>query len=278
MTSRTSSSEAVHAEYRRRVRRVATGLAVLAAAVTAAIAAVVTIAVGGSTGAVATVAVVVAVLVFVSARRWGDRPDGRPILDRVGARPLEVGQHPRVHNLVEGRCLSSGVAPPELFVIDTAERNALAVGGRVDDRALVFTSGLLDSLDRIELEAVVAWLVARLRSGEAETSLRLISLCARYRLPGALRRALVEWAVPADLVESLDTAACQLTRYPPGLAAALERVAEPESGSAAGVEVTAATGVDGAHLWLVPPGGPGGHLAAATHRPLSERISETREL
>ena len=70
----------------------------------------------------------------------------------IGARPLGDDEHPRFENLVAGLLLSTGVAEPELHVIDSASLNAAALewGG---EQALVVTTGLLDACDRVELEA-----------------------------------------------------------------------------------------------------------------------------
>jgi heat shock protein HtpX len=76
-------------------------------------------------------------------------------------------QHPRLHNLVEGVCMTAGVRPPMIFVIADTAPNALVVAVSPNKSALAVTTGMLVDCDRVELEAVVAHLVARLRSGQA---------------------------------------------------------------------------------------------------------------
>lgn len=76
-------------------------------------------------------------------------------------------QHPRLFNLVEGVCMSAGVEPPAIFVISDTAPNALVVAVSPNKSALAVTTGMLMDCDRVELEAVVAHLVSRLRSGQA---------------------------------------------------------------------------------------------------------------
>jgi heat shock protein HtpX len=82
--------------------------------------------------------------------------------DRVTER-----QQPRLYNLVDGLCLTAGVTAPEIFVIDDSAPNAVVVAVSPNKSAIAVTTGMLMTCDRVELESVVAHLVARLRSGHA---------------------------------------------------------------------------------------------------------------
>lgn len=93
---------------------------------------------------------------------------GIAVLMRVmRAEAVSERQQPRLYNLVEGLCMSAGVAPPDIFVIDDAAANAVVVAVSPNKAAIALTSGLLVDCDRVELESVIAHLVARLRSGHA---------------------------------------------------------------------------------------------------------------
>jgi hypothetical protein len=180
----------------------------------------------------------------------------------VGARPLGPGAAPRVENLLEGLCLTSGVAPPHLWMVESPGLNAMvaAAGERVD---VVVTRGLVDGLDRLELEGVLANLLGRVRDGTASHLTLLAALLGDSGPARARRRAGLgeQWQVRSDL------AAVDLTRYPPGLRAALSHMA------GSGTEVP---GVPAATTssWLADPDGAGREDAPA----LDLRIAVLSEL
>ena len=72
------------------------------------------------------------------------------------ARPATVEEYPRLHNVVEGLCIASGLPKPRLYVIEDAAPNAFATGRNSKHAAVAVTTGLLDKMNRIELEAVLA--------------------------------------------------------------------------------------------------------------------------
>lgn len=163
----------------------------------------------------------------------------------VGATLAPSERQPRAHNLLDGLCPGAGVPKPELWVLDTPVPNSMVVGTDPARARLVLTTGLLDVLTLVELEAVLAHELMHLRSGDAVPATVAISSgwALAGRLPGRHRE------------EAADLAALSLTRYPPGLAAALEKVPDriPLAGLAARL-----TG----HIWLASPGAPAGPRAA----------------
>lgn len=74
----------------------------------------------------------------------------------TGAKPVTRTDAPQLYNIVENLCISRGLPTPKLYIIDTPEMNAYASG--IDDRsyAITVTRGLLDTLNKDELEAVIA--------------------------------------------------------------------------------------------------------------------------
>jgi heat shock protein HtpX len=182
-------------------------------------------------------------------------------LERAGARPSDPERHPRLHNLTEGLCGQAGLPVPRLYVVDSPAANAFAVGRDPAHGAVVVTRGLLEALNRVELEGVVAHELVQIQSRGARLASATVIL---GRLPGMLRLG----AQPRRLLDADETAA-YLTRYPPGLAGALRKLA----GAAA--PLPGRPGLD--HLWLVAPQPPSPG-AAPTHPPLEERIAALREL
>ena len=165
------------------------------------------------------------------------------------ADPSSADDQPRLANVVEGVCLLVGVEEPTLVVAPSAAANATAFGRRPDRSTVVVTQGLLDSLGRIELEAVVARLLTQIRDGRTAyltttvTTLGLPALLAPALWPLVQARVQREASTGSDFDD--DAEAVRLTRYPPGLAGALEAMA------AAGVR-TAVPRVTWP-LWLADP-------------------------
>jgi len=151
----------------------------------------------------------------------------------TGARPADAHRHARLLNLADGLCVGAGVAPPRLFVIEDPARNALSAGLGPDRTILAVTSGLLADLSRVELEGVVARQLAFIRSRDVVLASVAVALVGRPlswlgrpvpRRAGAAADRLVGLAVGTGADERADLAGVGLTRYPPGLCSALEKV------------------------------------------------------
>jgi heat shock protein HtpX len=72
------------------------------------------------------------------------------------ARPADPIEFARLHNLVEGLCIASGLPKPRVYVIDDPAPNAFATGRNPAHAAIAVTTGLLQKMNRVELEGVVA--------------------------------------------------------------------------------------------------------------------------
>lgn len=198
----------------------------------------------------------------------------------LAALPPDVRRYDRLDNLVDGLRLTAGVLPPSVHIIDDPAANAMAVSRNLE-HTLVMTTGLVDNLDLVPLEGVVAELMVRLRSGEAERDTMSVAL---GRIPlvnvpvlGSLTRAAASWAdrlgdseVDPENDDILaDYRAVMLTRYPPGLRAALEDVRSVGTRPAARSELDS--------LWFVDPAA--GDNSAGSERPSLElRIDALAEL
>ncbi|NCC03935.1 MAG: protease [Proteobacteria bacterium] len=71
------------------------------------------------------------------------------------ARPITRLEQPELYNLLENLCISRGMRMPKLYVIDTPALNAFASGLSDDSYAITLTSGLIEKLNRDEIEAVL---------------------------------------------------------------------------------------------------------------------------
>ena len=150
----------------------------------------------------------------------------RKLLVGTSSSELDPPDEPRLANVVDGVCLLVGVPVPELAVVPSSAVNAIAFGRRPNQSTVVVTKGLLDSLNRIELEAVVARLATQIRDGRAAylttavTTVGLPALLWPALWPLVQARTEREASTGSDFHD--DAEAVRLTRYPPGLANALE--------------------------------------------------------
>jgi heat shock protein HtpX len=184
----------------------------------------------------------------------------RRVLRALGGHPADPARDARALNLIEGLSFTAGLRQPALLVLDSEGLN-VAVAGRVASSAVVVaTSSLLAELTRIELEGVLAAALVEIRGGELGPATVVASL------PG-LGRRLVSSAGGRDA--ATDLAAANLTRFPPGLASALDKM--DSRGTA-----VAGAGPDQAHLWLADPMPAGGVTSARTA--LHDRAESLREL
>jgi heat shock protein HtpX len=195
------------------------------------------------------------------------------VLAGVSAQRLAEGTAPRLTNVVEGLCVASGVSEPEIWTVAAPGANAMALdaGGRT---ALVVTDGLVEHLGLVELEGAVANLLGRVKDGSARlattaVAVRRLPMSAVYAPDRLLAEGLgAQYAVRSDLE------AVRITRYPPGLRAALDRV------SSAGTSVPAGP-ADLTHLWLAPVAAAGDDAPASVRtsaQPLDLRIAVLDEL
>src|SRR5262245_62985122 len=80
------------------------------------------------------------------------------------AKPADPKVYARYHNLVEGLCIASGLPKPRLYIIDDPAPNAFATGRNPKHSAVAVTSGLLEKMNRVELEGVLAHELSHIRN------------------------------------------------------------------------------------------------------------------
>jgi heat shock protein HtpX len=235
------------------------------------------------------------------------------------ARLTTAETHPRLHNLVEGLCIAAGLPKPRVYVIDDPAPNAFATGRDPRHAAVAVTTGLLDKLNRIELEGVLAHELSHIKNYDvlvstlAVTLVGVVALLADFSLrflwwggprhrddtsPGGpglaailsvigflllllapLAARAMQFAVSRRREALADFSGVALTRYPPGLIAALEKLQDDTTVVHSSSRATA-------HLWIESPLArtqEEGRLAWLnrlfdTHPPLEERIQALKEL
>jgi heat shock protein HtpX len=231
--------------------------------------------------------------------------------------PADEHTYARLHNLVEGLCIASGLPKPRIFIIEDPAPNAFATGRNPKHAAIAVTTGLLEKMNRVELEGVVAHELSHIRNYDILVSTLAVTMVGAIALLTDLSLRMMWWnggrvarsgdrqnsnnplaliglvllilapigakamqaAVSRRRETLADVSACQMTRYPPGLISALEKLK-------ADTTVTHAASTATAHLWIEQPmsgvgddGRLGGiHRLFNTHPPLDERIALLREL
>jgi heat shock protein HtpX len=82
----------------------------------------------------------------------------------TGAKPVTRQDAPELYNMLENLCISRGIPTPKLSVIDTPALNAFASGVSDKNYAITLTRGIVDALDRHELESVMAHELTHIRN------------------------------------------------------------------------------------------------------------------
>jgi Zn-dependent protease with chaperone function len=176
---------------------------------------------------------------------------GRPshLLGLLGGSESTAEEDPRLFNVLEGLCVENGLAIPRVRILDDDAANSLLLPGENEGLVLVCTRGLLDSLDRIELEAVLADTLAGAKRGDVKRAALLARALAAVAAVSPAGASLAwHFTDPARQFRT-DREACRMTCFPPGLLSALELVSERAtvpSGLAPAVARLSAP------YWLVP--------------------------
>jgi heat shock protein HtpX len=233
------------------------------------------------------------------------------------AKPADPAEYRRLYNLVEGLCIASGLPQPAIYVVDDPAPNAFATGRNPEHAAIAVTTGLLAMMNRVELEGVVAHELSHIKNYDILVSTLAVTLVGAIALVTDMAIRMMWWnggrsrrsgdqnnggnplaivgfallilapfvarAMQATISRKRETladiSACQLTRYPPGLISALEKLQADTTVTHAATSATA-------HLWIEQPMsgvGDRGRLGSVhrlfdTHPPLDERIALLREL
>ena len=183
---------------------------------------------------------------------------GEAIIRSLDARSLGQNEGQRIRNTVETLCLTSGIDQPELWVIDTDACNLISLSGRTN--ALIATTGLLNELNVIEMEGVVAHGLLKMSTGAVTYD--ALAASAHPFITGAQHEMARRWGTGDAGVIAFDISGVGLTRYPPGLRSALERI------DGRSTEIPGADSLGSA--LLIPP--------AAQRVPLDHRIEVLWEL
>lgn len=252
------------------------------------------------------VAVLFSTISSVVSYWWSDKI----VLQMSGAKLVDHDNGREIYHLVENLCLTAGLPLPKIYIIEDSAPNAFATGRDPQHAALALTTGILTKLEKIELEGVIAHelshignrdiLISTIATVLVGTIILIVDWSSRSALFGRgrndnregggigliviillsilapLSAKLLQMAVSRKREFAADADGALLTRYPEGLASALEKIsADPD-------ELEVANRAT-AHMFIVSPfqGEREKKVnwlskAFMTHPPVAERIAKLR--
>ena len=233
-------------------------------------------------------------------------------LASTGAKAIKKQDSPELWNMVENLCMANGQPMPAIYVINDDSPNAFATGRDPEHASIAFTTGILRILDKQELEGVTAHELSHVknydirvmtivvvlvgaimlladimlrtmrfggrrddRSGGAVAILALVGIVLALLSP--LFAQLLQLAVSRSREYLADASGALLTRYPEGLAQALEKISASAQPMQKANHATA-------HLFIANPFGKNGKQRStlanlfSTHPPIQERIDRLRNM
>jgi len=256
---------------------------------------------------------IIAVIIAVAMTFGSYYASDKIVLAISKAKPVEKKDYPYLYNVVEGLAIAAGLPKPRCYIIDDTAPNAFASGRNPKNSVIVVTKGLLEKLNRAELEGVIAHEMAHIKNYDvlvqtltvvmvgvvvllSDWILRSFIWGGRRRRTSSKGRGsgaeilivvglvlavlspivsqLVRLAVSRKRELLADANGALLTRYPPGLASALKKLAADREPLEAANKATA-------HLYIVNPlkdiKGRVNKLFS-THPPIEERISALEKM
>ena len=257
---------------------------------------------GGSGAAIVPIAVGFSLL----TTWWSYYSSDKLVIRMTGAQVLQESDNPKLFGLVQEVCLASGLPMPKVAVVIDEAPNAFATGRNPELALIAFTTGILDVMDRDELQGVVAHEMAHVanrdtlvsavaattagaiaivsdmlirmmwfggrrdREGGGNPITLVISLVIMLMAP--IAAMLLKAAISRKRESLADATAVDFTRNPTGLRKALEILARDST-----VVQQRSNAV--AHIWIESPlDGKAVSKLFATHPPIEERIATLRAL
>jgi heat shock protein HtpX len=226
--------------------------------------------------------------------------------------PIAKDENPYVYRMVENLCITAGLPMPKIYLIADPAPNAFATGRDPTHASIALTTGIVEQLENEELEGVIAHELSHIKNYDIRLMMVVIVLVGvvallsdwllRFRLFGGKRSdregggqigailllAGIVLAIISPLIAQLiklavsrkreflaDADGALLTRYPEGLAKALEKISAYDQPMLHANDATA-------HLYISNPFGAKKqkffHKLFSTHPPAEERIKTLREM
>jgi len=262
---------------------------------------------GGYGVSYAVIAFIFAIISSVGSFFFSDRL----VLATTGAQKIEESDNPELYHIVENLAIADGLPMPEVYIVNDPSPNAFATGRDPKHAVVCCTTGTLQRLNKTELEGVIAHELSHVKNYDIRV-MAIVAILVGFvailadmfmrsmwfggndrdednRGNGIFLLLGIVFAILSPLVATLiqlaisrkreflaDASGALLTRYPEGLASALEKISSDPRPTRSATSATA-------HLFIVNPfkGKQAGAWLAGlfnTHPPIEERIKILREM
>lgn len=248
-------------------------------------------------------AVIFSILMSFGSYWWSDKI----VLSMSGAKEVDHDNARELYHLVENLCITAGLPLPKIYIIEDSAPNAFATGRNAEHGVICFTTGILEKLEKIELEGVIAHELSHIgnrdillstivvvlvgfvtliadwfqhwafwgRGGDSEDNnsqfgiiLMVVGIILSILAP--IAAMLMQLAISRKREFLADADGALLTRYPEGLARALEKISADKEPLEAANRATA-------HLYITNPfKGKNISKLFMTHPPIEERVAKLR--
>ncbi len=249
------------------------------------------------------VAVIFSILISFFSYWYSDKI----VLAITRAKRVEKKDNPELYRIVENLSITAGLPMPRIYIINEAQPNAFATGRNPKHAVIAVTQGLLDRLERVEIEGVIAHELAHIGNrdillstiivvlvgvvvlltdfffriafwsrgdGSSGKAVIIILIALALAIFAPLLAQMMKFAISRKREFLADATGVLLTRYPEGLARALEKISQNSQPLKTASDATA-------HLYIANPFRGKErtswlHRLFLTHPPIEERIKSLR--
>ncbi|KKU92795.1 MAG: Protease HtpX-like protein [Parcubacteria group bacterium GW2011_GWA1_49_26] len=254
------------------------------------------------------IAAIVSILMSIGSYWYSDKI----VLGMTGAKPIEKRDNPELYRIVENLCITAGLPVPRIYILQDPQPNAFATGRDPQHAVVAVTTGLLSRLERTELEGVIAHELSHIGNrdilistivvvltgvvvlavdfffrlsfrggfrsrndrGSGQTQVVIMLLGLVFLILAPILAQLMQFAISRKREFLADASGALLTRYPEGLARALEKISADPNQLRRASDATA-------HLYIASPFRGKEktswiHKLFMTHPPVEERVSVLR--
>ena len=252
------------------------------------------------------IAVIFSVLTSISSYWYSDKI----VLLLTGAKPIEKADNPELYRIVENLCITAGIPTPKIYILNEAQPNAFATGRDEKHAVVAVTKGLLGKLEKKEIEGVIAHELSHIKNKDMllqtavvvlvgvisiitdfflrisfwggnrnsdennNTNAIMLILGIVVAILAPIAATMIQLSISRKREFLADASGALLTRYPEGLASALEKIASDNS------QLRTANSSN-AHLFISSPfkgkeSRSWFNKLFMTHPPVEERIANLR--
>jgi heat shock protein HtpX len=202
------------------------------------------------------IAVIFSIATSISSYWFSDKI----VLSATRAQPIKKEDNPELYRIVENLAITAGIPMPKVFILNEAQPNAFATGRDEKHAVVAVTKGLLGKLERSEIEGVIAHEIAHIKNkdillqtavvvlvgivvtlsdfflrisiwggGNKDNNILAVVLGIIAAILAPISASLIQLSISRKREFLADASGALLTRYPEGLARALEKISSDDS-------------------------------------------------